>query len=295
MRVAQPFFWDNAVYQNRFQNPFAPTPMVRGLLIATGAAFFAQLLFRQMNIPVSGLFGLSRPGLEHLMLWQPITYMFVHGGVLHILMNMLGLFFFGPETERVLGSRKFLALYLACGVLGGLGWLLLAGGKEVCIGASGAVFGVLGAFVGLHPKRPITLLVFFVLPVTLPARTMAIGLGLINLFMMLSGEGGVAYAAHLAGGLAGYLYIMLWVGRGFSMRSFSPKTLFNNLLWKWHRRKFKVMNLKNPAEFRSESAPDEPELNRILEKISRRGMASLTPDELAALRNAGRGGHGWPR
>lgn len=264
--------------------------MVRRLLVATGVAFAAQIFFELFGMDISPLFGLSWPGIEHLMFWQPITYMFVHGGVLHILLNLMGLFFFGPEIERALGSGKFLALYLACGILGGLGWLLLAGGREVCIGASGAVFGVLGAFAGLHPHRPITLLVFFVLPVTLSARTMAIGLGLINLLMILRGGGGVAYAAHLAGGLAGYLYIMLWFRRGLNVRALSPATWFNNLLWHWQRRKFKVMSRRDSFEFRSEAPPDEDELNRILDKISKFGISSLTPGELAALQNARRRG-----
>lgn len=265
--------------------------MVRKLLIATAAAYGIQIFFALFRMDISIFLGLSWMGLKNLWLWQPVTYMFLHepGNLLHILMNLAGLFFFGPETERMLGPRKFLLLYLGCGILGGLGWLLLAGSHEVCIGASGAVFGLLGAFVGLqHPDRPITLLVFFVLPVTLRARTMAIGLGLMNLLLIAMGNDRVAYAAHLAGGLAGYLYTTIWYRHGLNIRALSPVTWFNNLLWHWHRRKFKVLSQADSFAFRSEAGPDESDVNRILDKISAKGMASLTPEELETLQRAQR-------
>ena len=276
------------MYQTQFQNPFAPTPMVRKLLVATAAIYAGQIFLSLSRMDISIWFGLSWIGLKHLWLWQPVTYMFLHGSMWHILLNLAGLFFFGPETERVLGPRKFLTLYLGCGILGGLGWLLLAGAHEVCIGASGAVFGVLGAFVGLHPDRPITLLVFFVLPVTLRARTMAIGLGLMNLLLIVGGNDRVAYAAHLAGGLAGYLYTAFLYRKSLNIRALSPVTWFNSMLWHWHRRKFKVLSQADSFAFRSEAEPDESEVNRILEKISTKGMASLTPEELETLQNAHR-------
>lgn len=280
---------NNIMYQTQFQNLFSPTLMVRRILIATVAAYAAQVFFALFNVNLSIWFGLGWDGMKSLMLWQPVTYLFMHDlSPFHILLNLIGLFFFGPETERALGSRKFLVLYLGCGILGGLGWLLLAGNHDLCIGASGAVFGVLGAFVGLHPDRPITLLVFFVLPVTLRARTMAIGLGLMNLLLIAFGNGSVAYAAHLAGGLAGYLYTTFVYRHSLNIRALSPVTWVNNLLWHWHRRKFKVLSQADSAAFRSEAEPDENDVNRILDKISRQGMASLTPEELEILQNAHR-------
>lgn len=233
------------------------------------------------------VFGLSRSGLRSAWLWQPLTYMFLHGGVLHLLFNMIGLFFFGPETERAVGTGRFLALYLGCGILGGMGWVGVSGNPHaVCIGASGAVFGVLGAFAGLFPARPVTLLVFFVLPVTVKARTLALLLGAANLFSLVMEPGQIAYTAHLVGGAAGYLYGVAY----FRRLSLSPARWFADLRWHWLRRRFTVMRpgegdpLQADGSGADEGSPED--VDRILEKIAARGIGSLTPNERDILTRA---------
>lgn len=271
------------------------TPAVRALLIATAAVLLAQGLFdgRAAGVWLESLGSLSWTGLRHHFYWQPLTYLFLHDGLWHFLMNMLGLFFFGPETERALGTRRFVGLYFLCGTAAGLGWLLWARWAETafaaCLGASGAVLGVLGAFAALFPERPITLLLFFVLPVTLRARTMAVGLGIVNLLSLAGPQGQIAYAAHVVGLIAGYGYIRLIYRGGLAPARFHPWRWLADLRWHWQRRKFKVIRPGDADPFAARGAPpDETEVDRILEKISARGLQSLSPRERDILERASR-------
>lgn len=274
-------------------NSFAPglTPAVRFLLIGTVLAFLVQIMADRIT---SGaftiLFSLSLNGLRRLDLWQPATYLFLHGGFWHLILNMLGLFFFGPETERTIGTRRFLALYFACGILAGLGWILISGTPaSQCLGASGAIFGVLGAFAGLFPQRPVTLLVFFVIPVTLRARRLAIALGIFSLLAIITQPGQIAYAAHLVGGLVGYLYGFYTANAGFGRGSFNPRQWWNALRWRWQRRKFKVLRgadqdwATNPA-----APPTSQEVDEVLAKISKWGLGRLTSQDRDILDRASR-------
>jgi membrane associated rhomboid family serine protease len=249
------------------------SPAVKTILIATLGVFFLQLaLLMTSGMRLTGLFGLSRGGVLHGFLWQFVTYIFLHGGMWHIFLNMLMLVMFGREIEGILGSRRFLGLYIGCGILGGLGWVLISGrSPAACIGASGAVFGVLGTFAALFPERRLTLLLFFVLPVTMSARTMAIGMGVISLFSLMGGpDGNIAHAAHLAGGLAGYLY-----GRQLKRRS-----------WNRGRNGWRVIS----REEESALPPAPEEIDRILEKIKGRGIGSLNRAERDVLDRASRQG-----
>jgi membrane associated rhomboid family serine protease len=267
------------------------TVAVRVLLIATLVVFAIQYIVdRSTGGLFTAGFGLSLGGLMRGWLWQPLTYVFLHGGFWHILMNMFGLVMFGREMEDLLGTRRFCVLYLGCGVLAGLGWLLLSGsGAGHCIGASGAVFAVLGAFAAIFPQRELTLLLFFVLPVTMTARTMVITFGLVSLMMLFTSDGNVAHAAHLAGGVAGYLYGRHWVRRGGLLGidvgggGNGPLGWLTGLRARWRRRKFRVVS-SNPAP------PAPSEVDRILDKITAQGMGSLSPRERETLERASRGG-----
>jgi membrane associated rhomboid family serine protease len=265
------------------------TPAVRFLLIATAAAFVVQVFADRLTAGYfTGVFSLSLGGLLRLEFWQPVTYLFLHGGLWHLILNLLGLFFFGPETERTIGTQRFLALYFACGILAGLGWILISGtpvGR--CVGASGAIFGVLGAFAGLFPHRPITLLVFFVIPVTMRARTLAIALGLFSLLAIISQPGQIAYAAHLVGGLAGYLFGLYWVNQGFSGGTFDLRRWWSDLSWRWHRRKFKVLRGSDRDwGIDREDPPTAQEVDEVLAKISKWGLGRLTPRDRDILDRA---------
>jgi membrane associated rhomboid family serine protease len=142
--------------------------------------------------------------------WQPATYMFAHASISHLVFNMLGLFFFGTQVERELGSWEFLLFYLITGLLAGLFSLAVywfTGSYYVfLLGASGAVYAVLLAFATFFPNAEIY--IFGILPVR--ASIMVVGYTAIELFSQMSGRGGnVAHLTHLAGFAFAYLYFLV--------------------------------------------------------------------------------------
>ncbi len=142
--------------------------------------------------------------------WQPFTYMFMHASGWHLLVNMLGLFIFGLQLERRIGSSEFLLFYLLVGTLSGFFSLLfywLTGAFTIfLVGASGAVFGVLLAFATYYPTA--TILVFGIVPVRAPI--LVVGYAAIEIVSMLSrNRGNVAHLTHLAGFLFAFIYLML--------------------------------------------------------------------------------------
>jgi membrane associated rhomboid family serine protease len=177
--------------------------------------------------------------LERGWVWQLATYMFLHGGALHILFNMLGIWMFGVELERRWGTRFFVQYYAVTGIGGGLTFLLISfavrghGRHDVtpAVGASGALFGLLLAFAIYYPHRPILLILVFV-----PARIFVMiygGFALLNTFQP---SRGVADAAHLGGMLFGYLYLQGGPG------GLTAEIKYRYLKWKMNRlrRKFDV-------------------------------------------------------
>ncbi len=181
---------------------------VVGVFALRRFGFVAQVLFPI----VTALLGLHPALVLHsFWIWQLATYMFLHGGVFHIVFNMLALWMFGAELERTWGTRYFLKFYFVTGigaaVLTVLFSLLPFGFARSLqnvniIGASGAIYGLLLAYAIYFPERPILLIVFWV-----PARLCVTILGAIAVFASLSEAGGVANATHLGGLLVGYLYL----------------------------------------------------------------------------------------
>lgn len=151
----------------------------------------------------------SPPDFVHGYLWLPLTYMFLHSGLSHLFFNMLMLYFFGPEVERVLGTRQFVRFYLLCGALGVLGNLLpilLAGANShiSVVGASGATLGVLVAFAMVEPDRRVFL---FPLPIPINARALVIIIVVMNLMAGLGSETSASVATHFGGMITGFLYM----------------------------------------------------------------------------------------
>jgi membrane associated rhomboid family serine protease len=270
--------------------PRATYALLIGTTVATVLIWLIQMVF---HLDLSILFGLSLPGLLHGWVWQVVSYLFLHGGTWHLLANMLGLFFVGPELERSLGRNRFLGAYFLCGILAGLGWILLsylgwiffAGFKfAACIGASGALFGLLGIFGGLYPTRQVTLLVFFILPVTLKARNLVFVLMAVSVIFLIKDSGNVAHAAHLAGGVAGYLYgrrRRLDLDSDYAV--VSPPAHSRSLLQRlqfWKRPHLKIHRIEPGI------APEE--IDAVLDKINRFGYASLNRTEMDILDRASR-------
>ena len=145
--------------------------------------------------------------------WQPFTYMFVHANLTHLLVNMLGLFFFGSTVEKEMGSREFILYYLLTGLLAGVfslaAYLFTGGAYITLLGASGAVFAVLLAYATLEPRSQI--LIWGIIPVRAPI--MVIGYTLIELFSQIFGsKSSVAHLTHLAGFGFGWLYFLARFG-----------------------------------------------------------------------------------
>jgi membrane associated rhomboid family serine protease len=150
---------------------------------------------------------------EQFRVWQLATYMFVHGGVFHILFNMLALWMFGTELERIWGTRNFLKFYFVTGIGAGILTVLFSllpftASQQlygsIVIGASGAIYGLLLAYALYFPNRPIYL--YFVFPI--PAKIFVAIVGVLAFYASFAGSGGgVANATHLGGLVIAYLYL----------------------------------------------------------------------------------------
>jgi membrane associated rhomboid family serine protease len=221
------------------------TPAVRALLIANVAVFLLQSVLNLVGTRPPGfhstawmtfidVFGLSPPkALLGFYVWQPVTYLFLHGGLMHVGMNMLMLWIFGTSLERHWGTRQFLKYYFICGIGAGLITCALAYNSPPTIGASGAIFGLLLAYGYLWPNNVI--LIWGIIP--MKARTMVLLFGGLELYsLVFGGSGNIAYAAHLGGMLVGFLYLK---------RAWRVGPFVNDLKWRLRRRRFRVMDKRD--------------------------------------------------
>ena len=199
--------------------PSNSKPIVTMALIVVNAVIF---LYEISLDPFSanhliGTYGLVPAHLDPVAL---ITSMFLHGGWMHVIGNMWFLWIFGDNVEDILGPGKYLLFYLTCGVLAGLTQVVLSPGSNVpTIGASGAIAGVMGAYMAKFPRSRIITLIFvfvFITTIDLPAVVLLVYWFVIQLFSGIGtiataspGEGGTAWFAHVGGFLAGYLLIRL--------------------------------------------------------------------------------------
>lgn len=184
-------------------------PVVKNLLIINGLVFLLRLGLQNAaeQYQEMYLYGALQPlGSGFFRVWQPITYMFMHGGFTHILFNMLTLFMFGRILENFWGSKRFLQFYLICGIAGAAAHLLTSDASAV--GASGAIMGLMAAFAYLFPN---TELYLFFIPVPLKAKFVIPGLMALDLFGAISPTSdGIAHWAHLGGALAGLIIVIIW-------------------------------------------------------------------------------------
>ena len=183
-------------------------PITQALLIANIAIFLLEGS-GMMNLEAFALWPPGGLG-SNFEPWQVVTYAFLHGGLTHILFNMLGLYMFGSEIERLFGSRFFAAYYFGCVVAAAICHLVVTafmGGPAVpMVGASGGIYGLLLAFGVYFPHRRVLLLFP---PIPLPARVFVAGFAVLELFFGVTGTAaGVAHFAHLGGMLGGYLMIL---------------------------------------------------------------------------------------
>ncbi|HET7322461.1 MAG TPA: rhomboid family intramembrane serine protease [Longimicrobiaceae bacterium] len=273
-----------------YSNPFGGfrlTPWVKRLIIANAVVFLlTTYLLPAFGIRIAAYLALV-PAAVLTRPWTLITYMFVHGGWAHIIFNMIALFFFGPVLEERWGGREFLKFYFLAGLGGAL--LSFVFPFQAIIGASAAIFGIMVAFALYWPESPIYIWGIF----PIKAKWLVTGLiGLSVFFTLSGGQAGVAHLAHLGGAAVAYLYLK---------SRFAPGALGE--VYGSHARKKKRRSLRSFFT-RSEKKPTRTipvrretarevhrrldEVDRILDKISEGGMASLTPEERRRLEEASR-------
>ena len=244
---------------------FFMTKTVKILIIINVAVFLFINLFKAYSLIY--IFGMV-PSLvfSKFMIWQLATYMFIHVGLFHLIFNMLMLWFFGPAIEQAWGPKKFLFFYFFTGIGAALCSFIFSYNSYI-IGASGAILGILIAYMVMFPET--TVLIFFIFPMNIKYAVLLIAV--VELWLASQGvETGIAHFAHLGGMLFGYLYLKSeWIKRQvFRLKIRGVKD--------WHKKRN-----SSKAEFNQEKFNQEIDL--ILDKISKHGMKSLTPRERKLL------------
>jgi len=183
-------------------------PITKALLLVLTAVFCLQML-----LPLESLFALWPLASGRFWPWQVVSYGFLHGDMLHLFFNALGLWMFGSELERLWGAKRYIQMLLAsilAAAVVQLVFTLLTGSLSPTVGASGALFGLLLSFGMLFPNRVIMPLFP---PIPMKARTFVAVFGALELVFGLWGKGGIAHFAHLGGMLGAWLMISWWRGR----------------------------------------------------------------------------------
>jgi membrane associated rhomboid family serine protease len=221
------------------------TPWVKRIVFACAGVYFLQVVLGVLTPDLGRYlltyFSLIPASVTHGFIWQLVTYSFLHGGLWHVLMNMLTLWMFGSQEEQDWGSRRFLEYYLFC-VVGAalvtigvayLGWGMTP--ETATVGASGGVYGLLIAFGMLYGDRE---LFMFPIPIAIKAKYLV---GILIFIVLISAfqpsQGGVANFAHLGGLLFGFLYLKLMPRRGLSFAATERYFGLRNSYYRWKRKR----------------------------------------------------------
>lgn len=246
------------------------SPGVKYIIFATGLVFIMQTL---TGAKLISWFGLHPVDIyREFRIWQLVSYIFLHGDFIHILLNMIILWMFGCEVERNWGTNNFLKYYFICGIGAGLFHVLLHLTSEIpVVGASGAIYGILLAFAMLFPDRPIILFPFFI---ALKAKYWAMIFAAIALlFGLFGGQNGVAHFAHLGGMIVGFIYLKLsWKMSLFGI-DFIKKKKGEWEFQKLINKRRKLLELRQSIDV-------------ILDKINEVGYENLTEKEKQVLKSA---------
>ncbi|MCQ2131943.1 MAG: rhomboid family intramembrane serine protease [Bacteroidaceae bacterium] len=275
------------------------TKAVKYLLIINIVAFLVCSV-----LPIDNVLGLYYIFSGHFHIFQPVTYMFMHGGLMHLFFNMFALWMFGRIIEQAWGTKRFLTFYFICGIgaaiIQELGQVVgLIEPWAMTVGASGAIYGILLAFGMLYPNEKM-----FIIPIPFPikAKYFVWGYVVIELFEALMQKDGVAHFAHLGGMLFGFIYILWWrkqqkkqSGYSYSNNRWQRTTTQgagNQTIKVEYNREEKAASTytRNERErdyqFNADRQKENAETDRILDKIRQSGYASLTEEEKQHLFNA---------
>ena len=243
------------------------TKTVKTLILANVGMFILTHIFR--GFPWYTIFGMVPNSiLQKFMIWQVLTYMFLHANLWHLVLNMLMLWFFGPAIEASWGRKQFLFYYFFTGIGAAFCSFIVSFNSSIpVVGASGAIFGILVAYALMYPENII--LLFFIFPMKM--KHAVVVLAVINLLGAISSPGsGIAYIAHLGGALFGYIFLKNEIIK----RKLSYFRLGNV--------NFYPKKKDSPKrEFKQEGF--DRKVDMILDKISKHGMKSLTKEERKIL------------
>ncbi len=295
--------------------------MTKNLLIVNCLAFIATWVLERSGIDLTSLLGLHFFLASDFHLYQFVTYMFLHGGLTHIIFNMFALWMFGSVIERVWGPKKFIFYYIVCGIGAGVAQEIVqyanyaieglaayqyvnVGGVQMTtnayinlwttIGASGAVYAILLAFGMIFPNERLFIIPF---PFPIKAKWLVVGYIAIELFSAMSGPGdGVAHMAHLGGMLFGFLLIRYWQKHPDSSQRFGRsrgQEFFDNMKRRFDERqrdRQQTMHAEQTdprretdAEYNARQRKNQEEVDAILDKIRKSGYDSLTKEEKQKL------------
>ena len=242
------------------------TNAIKVLISINFVIFILQTLSRSESL-FFPLFGLV-PKLvwSEKMIWQPVTYLFFHGGIWHVLINMFVLWMFGSELERLWGKNHFLKFYFITGVGSGLATMLVnVQSITPVVGASGAVYGVLLAYGLTYPNR--TVYLYGIIPIK--SLWFVLGIGFIAFMSSFDNMSQVSHVTHLSGMLIGYFMI--------------KKPIKLKGLWFQLRKKTLEYQIQREEKELSKNFFVEKDINQILDKINQKGFDSLTEEEQERL------------
>jgi membrane associated rhomboid family serine protease len=247
---------------------FRITPAVKYLILVNTGIFILDLILGLLiGIKISSLLGLRPVLFWSGAIWQPVTYIFLHAGIFHILINMLILWMFGTSLESTWGSRRFLKFFFICGIGAGILNAAVTPSSPIpTVGASGAIYGLLMAFGILFPNQLIY--IWGIFPVK--AKYFVIGIGAVELLTAMSAtQSGIAHFAHLGGMLFGLVY-MKWDNW--------RRSLSYHRVQKKHKQHLKVVKARS-----EEKEILQKDVDQLLDKINKKGMNSLTAEERELL------------
>ncbi len=263
---------------------FARSPdwSVTTWLIVINIAVYILMFLLSPYVWDAGKLTLSQ-AYGRLEVWRLVTFQFLHdpSSLMHIGFNMLGLWIFGPMVEQYLGGKKYLAFYLVCGLFGGLLFIILnfIGFLKISpdmplVGSSAGVFGVIVACAKIAPNNEIILLFP---PIPMKMRTFAYGYVAIALFSLLIGtQNAGGEAAHVGGAIAGYFFI----------RKSHLLSDFFDVFGDSRESKSKPPKKTALRNYKNTDGPHPDEIDAILDKVHKKGFASLSEKDKKKLREA---------
>ena len=246
----------------------ALTDGIKILILINFLIFFLQSISGQERI-LFQLFGIVPSNTFYkLMIWQPFTYLFFHGGIWHVFINMFVLWMFGSELERIWKKNFFLKYYFMTGIGSGIITVLLSLNSSIpVVGASGAVYGILLAYGLMFPNRKVYL--YFLIP--LKVKYFVLFIGIIAFFSSFGSNDGISHLTHLSGMIIGLIYLK----SKFELNS------LKKIISKFRLKYIDILNQKN----RQHQDDLRFEVDSILDKINKKGYDNLSEKEKSEIKS----------